>query len=155
MDRKKNHSISWQQKSTSLLRSIFHTAQWTLPRPGKRMASGRGLPPKINLSRSYIQHLYKYFFGCSLIADLSASQIEHAKYLLSSTKMTVSSISGYENDVDFMRMFKKRAGITPTQFRGCITVSSDELKKTRAHPPFSFHEKKDRNEINRFCLLKG
>ncbi|MBE5783337.1 MAG: helix-turn-helix domain-containing protein [Clostridiales bacterium] len=100
---------------------------------------------KINLSRSYIQHLYKYFFGCSLSADLSASRIEHAKYLLSSTEMTVSSISalcGYVNDVHFMRMFKKLTGTTPTQFRSCIAVSSDELKKARAHPPFSFQEKK-------------
>ena len=75
---------------------------------------------KANLSRSYFQHLYKSFFGKSIISDLQESRIEYAKYLLLSTTITVTSISeacGYNNDVHFMRVFKKSTGQTPTQYR--------------------------------------
>ena len=74
----------------------------------------------MNLSRSYIQHLYKSFFGVSVSGDVLHGRIEHAKYLLSSTDLTVHSISdmcGYTNDVHFMRMFKKVMGITPSEYR--------------------------------------
>ena len=75
---------------------------------------------KMCLSRSYVQHLYKDFFGRSILLDVQSFRIEHAKYLLSATKQTVASISlacGYESDVHFMRMFKRETDMTPTAFR--------------------------------------
>ena len=75
---------------------------------------------KLTLSRSYVQHLYKMFFGTSIISDVQSGRIERAKYLLFATDMSVSVISescGYANDVHFMRVFKKAVGTTPTEFR--------------------------------------
>jgi len=75
---------------------------------------------KAQMSRSYIQHLYKRFFGISIFADIQSCRIEYAKYLLASTNEKISSISkscGYENDVHFMRIFKKQTSMTPSEFR--------------------------------------
>lgn len=75
---------------------------------------------RIMLSRSYVQHLYKTFFGTSITNDIQSFRLEHAKYLLNVTDMTVTAIShscGYTNDVHFMRIFKKVLGITPSEYR--------------------------------------
>lgn len=75
---------------------------------------------RLNLSRSHVQHLYKMFFNVSIVSDVQYCRMEHAKYLLSTTNMTVTYIShscGYNNDVHFMRIFKKTTGMTPSEFR--------------------------------------
>ena len=75
---------------------------------------------KMKMSRSYIQHLYKQFFGISISADIQSSRIEYAKYLLALTNEKISAIAascGYESDVHFMRIFKKATALTPSEFR--------------------------------------
>lgn len=94
---------------------------------------------EIGLSRSYVQHLYKSFFGESIISEITNSRIKHAKYLLSSTDMTVSSISqccGYNNDVHFMRIFKKTTGTTPSKFREQTQISQNEIEISKNKNPF-------------------
>ena len=95
---------------------------------------------KLHISRSYLQHLYKLFFGTNIISDVKYYRIEYAKYLLISTNMTVSGISlacGYENDVHFMRIFKDLNGISPSNFRKKHRVSIDEIRKSKNKNPFS------------------
>lgn len=72
------------------------------------------------ISQSYLQHQYKNFFGTSIKQDITNSRMERAKQLLFSTDYSISSISqmcGYENEVHFMRVFKERMRVTPTQYR--------------------------------------
>lgn len=95
---------------------------------------------KLNLSRSYVQHLYKLFFNTSIISDIQSYRIEHAKYLLSATDMTVADISqscGYDNDVHFMRVFKKETDMKPSEFRKKFCISQNEIKRSKSRPPFS------------------
>ncbi len=94
---------------------------------------------KMHLSRFYLQHLYSSFFNSSIMEDVSCSRIEHSKYLLSSTDASVKSIAqlcGYDNDVHFMRIFKKRVGVTPSQFRKQARVSNDEILTSKTQNPF-------------------
>lgn len=75
---------------------------------------------QLNLSRSYLQHLYKAIFNTTVIADVTASRIEHAKYLLFSTDIPICEIAeqcGYKSDVHFMRVFKESVGVTPSEYR--------------------------------------
>lgn len=75
---------------------------------------------RINLSKSYFQHIYKELFGCSVVSDIINSRIEYAKYLLENSSLSIADISemcGYENDTHFMRQFKRFVGVTPSQFR--------------------------------------
>ena len=79
-----------------------------------------GLAHEITLSKSYFQHLYKSYFGVSVISDVINSRVEHGKFLLSSTDITVKQIAqmcGYRNDIHFMRQFKEQTGMTPSEYR--------------------------------------
>lgn len=72
------------------------------------------------LSRSGFQHLYKNTFGINVMSDVISGRIDNAKKLLSSTDLTVAEISGkngYKSEFAFMRQFKERTGMTPTEFR--------------------------------------
>lgn len=79
------------------------------------------LADKMNMSRSYFQHIYKQIFGIAVVSDIILNRLRYASYLLKSTSYTITRISGmcgYENDVHFMRQFKKFTGLTPSEFRG-------------------------------------
>jgi AraC-like DNA-binding protein len=79
-----------------------------------------GLSHELTMSRSSFQHLYKAIFGVSPITDVIQSRIEHAKYLLSTTDTSIKKISemcGYNNEIHFMRQFKKQTNLTPTEYR--------------------------------------
>ena len=95
---------------------------------------------KVHLSRSYVQHLYKEFFGTSIITDIKHLRMEKAKYLLISSNITITEISsscGYRNDVHFMRIFKECIGLSPSDFRKKHRVSAEEVKKSKDKNPFS------------------
>ncbi|MCR5743951.1 MAG: AraC family transcriptional regulator [Lachnospiraceae bacterium] len=75
---------------------------------------------EIHLSLSYFKSIYREEFDISCYDDLLNAKILIAEHHLSSTGLTVgeiASLCGYETDTCFMRSFKKRTGLTPTQFR--------------------------------------
>ncbi len=75
---------------------------------------------KVLLSPSHFQAAYKAEFGISFGEDVIRARIAAAKRYLKTTSLTVREISelcGYENDVHFIRQFKKRTGMTATEFR--------------------------------------
>lgn len=78
------------------------------------------LAEKVSLSPSHFQQLYRERFGVSCYEDLLSARIKAAEYYLKNTSFTVKEIAalcGYENDVCFMRLFKKRTGLTPCGYR--------------------------------------
>ncbi|GKX68374.1 helix-turn-helix domain-containing protein [Inconstantimicrobium mannanitabidum] len=78
------------------------------------------LSKQVNLSPSYFQEVYKQTFHVTCIADVITSKIEFAKYNLSKTNYAIKEIAelcGYENDVHFMRQFKKFVGMTASNYR--------------------------------------
>jgi AraC family transcriptional regulator of arabinose operon len=95
---------------------------------------------KLSISRSYLQHKYKEFFNTSIKKDVMLSRIEYSKYLLFATDFTISTIAelcGYENDVHFMRTFKKEIGFTPTEYRKSLNYSHYQVKESKNRNPFS------------------
>jgi YesN/AraC family two-component response regulator len=74
----------------------------------------------LNLTPSYASKLYKDASGIILIDRLSAKRSETAEYLLSHTKVPLSNIyrmAGYSSNNYFYRVFRKRHGITPLEYR--------------------------------------
>ena len=94
---------------------------------------------KMKLSRSYVQHLYKLFFGVSITEDVQLCRMEYAQYLLSATDMSVGDVAracGYESDVHFMRLFKRSVGKTPTEFRAQTRISQNAVRENEANQLF-------------------
>ncbi|MBE6618841.1 MAG: helix-turn-helix transcriptional regulator [Ruminococcaceae bacterium] len=115
---------------------------WIYNHPEKNVRV-KELAKMATISESYFMHLYKRFFGVSVVNDTINSKIEHGKFLLSSTGMTVCAISyecGYKNDVLFMRQFKTVTGMTPSEYRKHHCVSENERKLSENVPPYSLGE---------------
>ncbi len=72
------------------------------------------------MSISHFQHLYKQFFGRSCQQDMISARLTMAKYYLIKSEMSVQAVGelcGYDNELHFMRQFKKFEGSTPTEYR--------------------------------------
>lgn len=91
-----------------LLTNLKH--DWTV----KEMAK------KAELSISHFPALFKAEIGMSLGAYLKEIRLEEARHLLETTHDHVSQIGidvGMPNGSHFTRDFKKRYGLTPTEYR--------------------------------------
>ncbi|MFV0343937.1 MAG: helix-turn-helix transcriptional regulator [Anaerocolumna sp.] len=78
----------------------------------------------VHLSPSYFQHLYKEMFHISCMQEVILARIERAKFYLTTTDMSIRSLSdfcGYESDLHFVRQFKTKEGLTPSQYRDLFT----------------------------------
>lgn len=110
---KKPASYSHFTKKLMALRNDIYSApqkDWSIDSICESMA----------ISKSHLQHKYKQLFGNSIKSDITASRLEYSKYLLANTAHSITTIShmvGYENDVHFMYIFKKKTGLTPSQYR--------------------------------------
>ncbi|MCM1528439.1 MAG: substrate-binding domain-containing protein [Alistipes sp.] len=75
---------------------------------------------KLYLSKSYLQKIYKSYFGKSIIEEMIIFRIEKAKELLNTTEMTVTEIAqkcGYSSYNYFVRQFKGAEGVAPSEYR--------------------------------------
>lgn len=78
------------------------------------------LAARVALSPSHFQTVYKSQFGVSCYEDVLRAKHSAAKHYLEATNFTVKKIAelcGYENDVHFMRQFRLRSGVSPSEFR--------------------------------------
>lgn len=82
--------------------------------------SNQELARKLNLSISHFQMVYHAQFGISCYDDLLTAKVMSAQHYLNKTTLSIKEIAllcGYENDTCFMRIFKQRTSLTPTQYR--------------------------------------
>jgi YesN/AraC family two-component response regulator len=93
---------------------------------GSEEIKQKGLPSvkfcadKLNLSANYLSDLLKKETGKNAQEHIHYYLIEEAKNLLLSTHVTVSEIAydlGFEYPQYFSKMFKKKTGMTPAEFR--------------------------------------
>ncbi len=102
------------------------------------------------MSESYFMHLYKQFFGVSVVSDVINARVEHGKFLLSATDMTVSAVAfecGYKNDVQFMRQFKSVSGMTPGEYRRRYGVSGDERDLKKDRQPYILGDTQSKDDV--------
>lgn len=75
---------------------------------------------ELSMSISDFQHTYKKIFNTSITEDIRISRLTQAKKLLTTTELplkNISQLTGYKNEYNFMRHFKKHIGMTPTEYR--------------------------------------
>ena len=73
-----------------------------------------------NIPERTLKRRFKIATGASLIDYLQNLRVEEAKHLLEAAEMAVDEISfdvGYEDPSFFRRLFKRRTGLTPSQYR--------------------------------------
>ena len=75
---------------------------------------------RTHISRSYLQRMYKRYFGKSVFEELIDFRLQKAKDLLCSTEFPISQIAelcGYETYAHFAKQFKAQEGVTPSEYR--------------------------------------
>lgn len=115
----KNHTpFPYSQRLIQLKNDIFATPafKWTV----EHMARD------LNISTTYLQRLYKEMFNTTPIEDVIKSRLHYATDLLNNEQLSIAEIArlcGYNNDVHFMRQFKKYFNLTPSEYRQTNTIS--------------------------------
>lgn len=73
-----------------------------------------------NISQSHLTRLFRESLHMSLQEYLITARLNRAKELLVTTNQSISEISwavGYPNELNLLRAFKSRYGISPKEFR--------------------------------------
>ena len=87
---------------------------------GEPLISNKLLAEKSDISEVYFRKLFKECYGVSPGQYLLRIKIDKAKQLLCTEQLTVTEISavcGYSNVYHFCEIFKKKTGMTPTEYR--------------------------------------
>jgi transcriptional regulator GlxA family with amidase domain len=100
--------------------SVAHTCEKWL----EEHFTEQGAIPKVvelaNIPERTLKRRFKIATGSSLIERLQDLRVEEAKRMLEASAMPVDEISidvGYEDASFFRRLFKRRTGLTPSQYR--------------------------------------
>ena len=73
-----------------------------------------------HISESHLSHIFKNVTGYAPIEYLMSCRLSAAKNLLSSSDKSIKEIidlCGFSDESNFSRTFKKKVGMTPTEFR--------------------------------------
>ncbi len=87
---------------------------------GSSDISNKILAEKAGVSEVYFRKLFKSCYGISPGQYLLRIKIDKAKQLLRAGQLTITEISvkcGYSNVYHFCEIFKKKTGMTPTEYR--------------------------------------
>ena len=75
---------------------------------------------RYHISESHLSHIFKNVTGYAPIEYLMSCRLSAAKNLLSSSDKSIKEIidlCGFSDESNFSRTFKKKVGMTPTEFR--------------------------------------
>lgn len=78
----------------------------------------------VNLSVGYLSNYFKSKMEMNFVDYLTSLRMERAKDLLIHTHekvYRVAELVGYQNSQYFVTAFKKKTGVTPTEYRKCFT----------------------------------
>lgn len=107
------HTISKSNKT-------IYSAALFINRNFKNMISLETLALETGYSKNYFSKLFNDAFGMGINEYITQVRLSHAKKMLISTKETVTNVgyaSGFPSFTTFSREFKKKFGITPSEYR--------------------------------------
>lgn len=73
-----------------------------------------------NYNKNYLSRKYKKQFGMGITTQIIKYRVDQAKILLTDSNMSIQEIAayvGYDDAKYFMRIFKKKENMTPTEYR--------------------------------------
>jgi len=79
----------------------------------------------LSISLSYFSTLFKQYYGVTFIEYVTNARVERAKSMLTMTKKSIADIAktvGYNERRYFNKVFQKRVGILPSEYREQKTI---------------------------------
>ncbi len=77
---------------------------------------------EMNITLSYLSRVFKQSTGNNLINYVTEKRIDYAKTLLKSPQYSIrkaAHLCGYADDGYFSSLFRRKTGMTPTEYRNC------------------------------------
>jgi len=99
--------------------------------PSRTFSLGK-MAESVNLSAPYFCFLFKSITGVSPAKYLKELRMQQAATLLTTTFLSVKEIVrrvGLTDESHFVRDFKRRYGVTPSEFRNAAFLASDSTKR--------------------------
>lgn len=84
------------------------------------------------MNPTYVSHAFVEKTGISFSAWLRGLRMDHAKKLLTSSKLSITeiaSMSGYNDTSQFIRIFRQETGMTPKKYRDWIHMEESKKRK--------------------------
>jgi len=94
--------------------------EWTRLHALDRDISVERIAAHMSYNKDYLSRMFKRRFGAGLLSYIHQVKLEAAKDLLVGTKLHVKEIAvrvGIDDDKQFIKWFKRLAGVTPTAYR--------------------------------------
>lgn len=117
-ERKKNLPAAPEAKSTQVM--LFNNFLKILEANYRSAAGCKTYAEKLNISVRHLNNVCHAMFGKSVSEIIETRKLLEARQLLIGTSRTVSEIGfdlGYNEKSYFTRVFHKKTGLTPTEFR--------------------------------------
>lgn len=90
---------------------------------------------ELNLSKSYLSHLFKEITGTTIMNFLMGYRLTQAQYSLKVRKdlniSEIAGLTGFESNAHFSRFFKKHIGVSPTDYRRIQKENSQKFSQDR------------------------
>ncbi|MBT1170833.1 AraC family transcriptional regulator [Bifidobacterium sp. SO4] len=125
--RQEQRRVVHQAETSSLnagLEPMLAIRSWILANACDRITVA-GIAKRFHYSPSYLTAMYRRVFGVTVTEQITEYRIDRARELLSATTSSIADIaceSGYDDPKYFMRVFKRRTGLTPKQYREAFPV---------------------------------
>ncbi len=116
----RSHSESFPLKSIDGTNNIVHEVQRYIDMNYTEQICLKEISEKFYLDMFYLSHLFKKVCGYSMKDYLILQRISCAKDLLVHSNVSIADIcikSGFGNVNHFIRIFKKKEGLSPLQYR--------------------------------------
>lgn len=84
---------------------------------------------RLNMSYSNFRKIFKKIVGVSPLSYFNDMKIEEAKQLLNTTNLSIKEISfslSYDSPEAFTVFFRKKSGVTPSQYRANVSVKKHD-----------------------------
>ena len=108
--------VAGQDKNSRIMQQV----QTYLSKNYKQDISLENLAQTLDFSPFYFSKLFKQYFGVTFVEYLTDIRIEIAKNILQDTTKSAKDVGeqvGYPNSNYFVKLFKKKTGLTPTEYR--------------------------------------
>ncbi len=127
-------SVLWSEMDTGNKKSAVKQVKEYLEKHYNEVITRNHIESLVHLNRDYINREFKEATGYSLMEYIQHYRILIAKKLLRETEDTVSEIcikTGYDSPAYFSKIFKKRTGMTPVDYRNQNTPYPNYLSDSQ------------------------
>ncbi len=85
------------------------------------------------MSRAALAKRFKELVGQTMFEYLTDLRMQRARVMLADSVKPIHEVAnsvGYESDLAFTKVFKKRSGMTPTRFRKLASAKRDQPEES-------------------------